>query len=279
MSDQVWTHVYNEEPDDGPIWRNGAARVTFRGRGRRTPHSPRRQDLEFGSSWRLFKRRDRSFGFGIRFKWGTNASETTPDFSIHLSRLGDLWLHAGGLVPYRWLQRHQPDGKVDYDSRCFEFNVSAERFLWEFWAREHASSRSDPWWMSQYVTWRRLFFGNEKVDHEVIDTGTCVVPMPEKNYPATWEITHYTRAHPKLLGRARDLILGPRNNYRVKVEPGAPIPVPGKGENSWDCGDDAMYSTSIGGRDVEKCIAAVVEGALNTRRRHGGQHMSVPPSG
>lgn len=127
MSDEseprVWRHA-SAVDDDGPLWRHGRGWITFRNSGRITPHSNgKRTDLEFGAEWRLLVPKGRAFGFGWQFKWGTNGSETTPDFSVHLSRLGDLWVHAGGLIPYRWLERHKPDGKVDYDSRVFGFTV------------------------------------------------------------------------------------------------------------------------------------------------------------
>lgn len=62
----------------------------------------------------------------------------------------------------------------------------------------------------------------------------------------------------------------------TEIEPDKPVPVPGKGESDYDCGDDAIYSISTGGQSVESAVAKMVESALRDRRRYGGQHMSVP---
>ena len=49
--------------------------------------------------------------------------------------------------------------------------------------------------------------------------------------------------------------------YRIDMEQG--IPFPGKGENSWDCGDDAYFG--FGGATIEGAIDRIV--ADTTRRR------------
>lgn len=109
----------------------------------------------------------------------------------------------------------------------------------------------------------------------MIEEGVCVVPMPEANYPATYKIERLIATWPDRLGFLRPAKVW----YRVDVEPGMPVPVPGKGENSWDLDDDAIGSLSVPGRDVETAIAALVASALRTRRRHHGQHMSAPSDG
>jgi hypothetical protein len=268
-------HHWHNAEDDGPLWRHGRAFLTIRNAGRITPHSRGvRQDLEFGTEWRALVKR--SFGLGWRVKWGTNGSETTPDLSIHLSHLGDLWLHAGGLVPYRWLERHTAGGKVEYDSRVFAFTVDGRGFRWECWAKDGHWSRSDPWWMNQSREWERLFFGKTATEDEIVDSGATLVPMPEANYSATFKITRYEKSYVGPLGRLRDATLGKRSHFVTEIKPGNPVPVPGKGENSYDCGDDAIYSSSVGGRNVDAAVARLIESALRDRRLYGGQHLSVP---
>ena len=100
----------------------------------------------------------------------------------------------------------------------------------------------------------------------------CVVSMSEWNYEAIYQITRHMNVWPIRFGRVRD----PHVWHRVEIEPGAPIPVPGKGENSWDMGDDHIHSTSVAGQNVSEAIGKLVASALSTRQRHGGQHMSVP---
>ncbi len=272
-------HRWCSAEDDGPLWRHGRAHLIAYGRGRITPHSRgKRTDAEIGAEWRLLIPKGKSFGVGWQFKWGTNDSETTPDFSVHLSRLGDLWLHVGGIVPYRWLERYKPNGQVDYDSRVFGVTIDGRGFRWDCWSIDGSWSKGQPWWMSPSWEWRRLFLGKTTTVSEIIDSGSTLIPMPEANYPATFKITRHEQAYSKPLGHIRDAILGKRFHFTTVVEPGKPVPVPGKGENSWDCGDDAIYSLSTGGRSVESAVAKMVESALRDRRRYGGQRMSVPAS-
>lgn len=268
-----WCHA----EDDGPLWRHGRGHLIAHGSGRITPHSQgKRTDAEFGAEWRLLVPKGRAFGWGWQFKWGTNGSETTPDVSVHLSRIGDLWLHAGGVIPYRWLERHTADGKVDYDTRVFGANVDARGFHWDCWSIEGSWSRGQPWWMSPSWEWQSLFLGRTDTAEEIIDSGSTLIPMPEANYPATFTITRYEQSYSRPLGRLRDRVLGKRSHFLTEVEPGKPVPVPGKGESDYDCGDDAIDSLTTGGRSVEAAVAKMVESALRDRRRYGGQHMSVP---
>jgi hypothetical protein len=276
---RIWSQNLSREDDVDrkPMWRHGRASVTFPNRGRRNYAGTGRQDLDFGTEWRVFVKH--GFGLGWKFKWGTNGSETTPDVSFHFGSLGDLWLHVGGLIPRSWLERHktnhQGERVVDYDSRVFSLNVDLKEIRWQCWAIEGSWSRDQPWWYEKAFNYSRIAFGRTKTDERVVDSGACLVPMPEKNYPASFEIVEYVNRYQRPLGRLRDRALGARRHWSTTITPGEPIPVPGKGENSWDCGDDAFHSSSSGGRNIDKAIAGLVESALSTRRRHGGQHMSV----
>lgn len=53
---------------------------------------------------------------------------------------------------------------------------------------------------------------------------------------------------------------------------GEQIPVPGKGENSWDCGEDATYAFSCMADSVEDGIASLVRSILVRRRKYGGRN-------
>lgn len=269
-----WCHaVESTEGVDGKLWHHGQAHWIGREMGQRYGNG-RRGDLTFGAEWRLFPRR--GFGVGWQFKWGTGGSETTPDWSIHLSNLGDLWLHAEGLIPRKWLERHTADGKVEWDTRVFGYTVDKRGIRWDCWAKDGSWSKGQPWWMSPHWEWERLFFGKTESNRELVDLGTTLIPMPEANYPATFEVARYEQSYSKPLGRLRDRVLGKRVHFNTTIEPGKAVLVPGKGENSWDCGDDAIYSLSTDGQSVESAVAKVVESAFLDRRRHGGQHMSMP---
>lgn len=56
----------------------------------------------------------------------------------------------------------------------------------------------------------------------------------------------------------------------IKIESG--IPIPGKGENSWDCDQDAIYSLTTTASNLEEVIACLKENVMETRDRYGGAH-------
>jgi hypothetical protein len=53
----------------------------------------------------------------------------------------------------------------------------------------------------------------------------------------------------------------------VKLDIPGGIPHNGKGENSWDCGDDGLWG--CGGDTVEEAIGHAVSSVLRSRRRYG----------
>lgn len=273
----------NIEPISAHTWhareatsllRSGRWHIRITGIGHRHPSGNYPRECGANIHWRVLPKK--GFGVGAQLKWGTNGSDTTPDISVHLGRLADIWVQFSHVIPYSWLERHRPDGSVDYDSRVFSLNIGTDRFRWECWARDGHWSRSDPKWMQGSIDYRTVLFGREEHTCTIVDEGTCVIPLPEANYPATYKIEHRVNRRTRPLGRLRDTLLGAREWHTIDLTPGQPIIVPGKGENSWDCDDDHLWSQSSPGRSVAGAIGSFVESVLSTRERHGGQHMNIP---
>lgn len=90
-----------------------------------------------------------------------------------------------------------------------------------------------------------------------------VVKMPEGEYPATF--TYETRIwfRPRLPFR--------KVLYGTNVDIDCGIPFSGKGENSWDMGEDGLYGTGIRGKtkeegwDVQKAALEAADCAIRTR--------------
>lgn len=141
------------------------------------------------------------------------------------------------------------------------------------WSRSMEWRSRDSWWVRGIsICPMDLIFGRRKHSDYVIDKKPVKVPLPERVYDGTVKIEHATWRRPRWpwWPLRRD-----RVRYEVAVEGG--VPVPGKGENAWDCGDDAIHSqSSCNPRSEEAAIASFVEAVLTTRRRYGGNHMSEP---
>lgn len=119
---------------------------------------------------------------------------------------------------------------------------------------------SDPWWKKaiclHVVDW---LIGRARYEDVKELPFEAIVPMPEGSYKAiatpsraTWRRRWYWP------DRVRD---------SVWLEIPGGIPHSGKGENSWDCGDDGLYG--IGGDTIEDAIANAVRTSLRNRRRYG----------
>lgn len=89
----------------------------------------------------------------------------------------------------------------------------------------------------------------------------CVVSMPEGDYPAvaSFESRVWVRKR------------SPFHRVRLSTWIDIPVGIPfsGKGENSWDMGEDALYGTGCEGHDIEKSIKEARESALRYREQRG----------
>lgn len=106
------------------------------------------------------------------------------------------------------------------------------------WSRNDA--RRAPWhgngwaWHLDVVRW---IFGREVRRARIVAEGATSIAMPEGSYPATYTIEAVEVSRP----RARTT-----RHWCGNVEVPDGIPFPGKGENSYDCGEDAAYGLSLG---------------------------------
>lgn len=120
---------------------------------------------------------------------------------------------------------------------------------------------TDPWWRKavclHVVDW---LIGRPKYSERRSQEFVTYIPMPEGCYLAT--------ATPSRCEWRRRWYWPTRVVDSVWLEiRGGGIPHSGKGENSWDCGDDGLCG--IGGTSLEDAIANAVKSALLDRRRYG----------
>lgn len=150
-------------------------------------------------------------------------------------------------------------------SRCFadrEFTVYwYEGCLWlKLWIDDHWI-RDRPWHRNpiclhvwEWIVGRHrceIVEGDERIN--------VLVPMPEGAYRGTIREQRFIRSY-------RFGITKAQVSYWLEIERGG-LPFSGKGENSWDCGDDGLCG--IGGDTPEQAIGNAVASALKSRRRYG----------
>ena len=85
--------------------------------------------------------------------------------------------------------------------------------------------------------WWEFITGKPVYSDETLNMGPCEVIMPENRYQADYVVKRQSWRFP------RWLVVKQRDTITVNIE-GNGIPIPGKGENSWDQGDDAVRSVT-----------------------------------
>lgn len=138
--------------------------------------------------------------------------------------------------------------------------------LWyQFWVGTMASwSRDYPWcrwWRQGSIDFADLALGRRSHHLETLMSGIpVVIPMPEGNYHGTAKIEKHTWKRPRWFAVSR---------VSTTIDCPKGIPFSGKGENSWDCGDDGLFGWGAEGASTEHAIAHGVESVLVSRRRYG----------
>jgi hypothetical protein len=174
----------------------------------------------------------------------------------------------------RWLESRLPRQEGTsraMDGKAFSYPLPRRVSLslhdglvsWCLWRDDGSWSPND--WRQNTFNWKRFVFGKTLYSDETLDERDVVVPMPEGPYPgkARLYVSTWQRAGWPWWPLTRRMT-------RCGIEVEAGIPVPGKGENSWDCDDDAMFSVTAPARTIEEGVAAVVGHALQKRQRYGG---------
>jgi hypothetical protein len=148
------------------------------------------------------------------------------------------------------------------------------KFWWTFWTNPDEWKSTDPWYRRGSFDFADLFFGEMSVTKEVVKGPEIVsIPMPEGSYAAKSTIECITYGRPRWFSERKTMAsvtMDPREGAAFK-----PIPIPGKGENSYDCDEDALYSTSSMVDDDAThadAIAEVVRSVLKTRWKRGGKN-------
>ncbi len=133
---------------------------------------------------------------------------------------------------------------------------------WNFWTPSMEWSSKTPRWRNGSFNFVDLVLGRSKYSEREVETRDVLVPMPEGAYPAKAMLREDTWRRPRWPW-ARRLM-------RVSIDIPGGIPKPGKGENSWDCGDDATMGITTPARSIPEGVGRLVGSVLSDRVRRGG---------
>lgn len=162
-----------------------------------------------------------------------------------------------------WATPKRPDGKPTWDDRTLEVNIHHGAIWWTIWY-------SDNTWRSTDSKWRRgswhpidTLFGNTKHHEEVLEEADVTIPLPEGDYQAHIQLQRRWWTRPRWPFRLHE---GRYANIDII---GNPPMFAGKGENSWDLDDDAIYGMSTPANTFEEAVDVYRRAVLDNRKRYG----------
>ena len=117
-------------------------------------------------------------------------------------------------------------------------------------------------WRRWHLDLARAVFGKVVCTNTTLKTVPTEIPTPEGVHPAQVRFFEsvWRRSGWPWFPLTRRLV-------RAEIEMRVPVPVPGKGENSWDCGPDAIHSLTCVASTVPEAVGAMVESYMRQRER------------
>jgi hypothetical protein len=227
--------------------------------------------LKFHWTWLFF---DKSKFFGWKLK--TCGEESDLSFFTACPPVA-LWFSVGGLIrrprmddDARYAKRR--DGKMDWQvfhewysrqpgERETGFSIHDWTIWFEFWQKTMESSSSDPWYRRFAFAPIDFLLGRHKYSEKPLYEEDVEIPMPEKTY----------KGHVKIYEASWKRPLWPFTKRMVRSSIDVPegLPHAGKGENSWDCGDDAIYAQHSAAATPKAAVEAIIASAMRNRKRYG----------
>jgi len=231
----------------GSIIRHGRAWLSF---------GPKER-FEIAWEWLFFSK-----WFFMEFEYGGYDNE---DFGFKFGFLiFKLYVHINGILPKKMKNYHWP--------RSTGFNIYDWCIIVNVWNDDSVWSRDQPWWNEIRIDFKKIpdfIFGRVVRTEELIKTEKVSVPMPESHYDGEVKVTRVIRK------RTRWFWKKVRIESWIDIKGG--IPVPGKGEDSWNCGEDSITGTGSRDGTVEGAISQIIHSALRTRVRYGGKDWRPEP--
>lgn len=261
----LWWHWQNlnEDKSGRPKGKPWSGRVWF--------HWKHRTEVRI--EWHIGLKQVRLFGFEVQM-WPSGAADEDVTLSLH-TPIAALYLSLNSPLTDALVRRLIPEG---YDDRTIALELSASdgsvggagTIRWMLWMPDCTWRSTDPKWRRGYWNPIDTIFGRYVHTQEHISLTDTVVPLSEGNYSCTVEMYRSIWRRPRW-PIAKTII-------RANVEMAVPIPIPGKGENSWDIEDDATYSVTLPADSPEDAVLKVAASIQERRERHGGPDW-VPDAG
>ena len=219
----------------------------------------------------------------MRFEWTTRSHFIMLDFEADPGErewqisfgcwFFTFWLTAEVKWPRYWAW-HKERWKYEAMEVSIGYNCSEGMgggfFTWRLWSSGDSWDCKTPKWRDGTFHLNDFLLGQMVHTERAIEEYPDVeFPMPERIYHGSVRLFESTWKRPRSPFVARIL--------RADIKMAEPIPHPGKGENSWDQGQDATYSMTCPARTLAEAIGAMVESSMRDRINYGGRNWRPEP--
>lgn len=175
--------------------------------------------------------------------------------------LVSLFLSLDGLS---WLRTHLPR-RVGPEGRTLDLSWYRGHLSWKVWTIPDEWHCTTPRWRDGFFDVPQFLLGKQSYTHEEGRVAVAVAHFPEGDYLVTLTWVQETWTRPRWPW--------PLHRRGIEIDAGETgVPIPGKGENSWDCGENALLSTGSSATTVEGALADFVRHVTERRERYGGLH-------
>jgi hypothetical protein len=143
-------------------------------------------------------------------------------------------------------------------TRSVGFRIFDGQIWVDLWADPNNSANNATW---QEFSWgpANFFLGRVKYSRRNQKVFETEIIMPEGRYPAT--VTTY-------IGQWKRPRWPAKRIYKAEIEVPGGIPIPGKGENSWDIDDTTIDSMTCTARTINEASQKMFDTVMRDRIRH-----------
>ena len=239
----------------------------------------KRRHFWFGEEWespRVTLEVDKSSAtFGAHFNFGGE-----KDFAVGLSAFGrSIWLSLYDAIPQTIRQRFSDEAKrkadqlneaagrtVAYSYQLNPFNgrrTGISILRRDDFINVNVWSDDDNQGGFHWSTFPKARLAEALLGKPICETKTLEdypapatgqkARLPEGSYDVSAKIIEQTNTWSRVRALGLDGVIRRSVKY-ISLECSEGLPIPGKGENSWDCDDDAIYSTTYRFDDCDDCI-------------------------
>lgn len=135
---------------------------------------------------------------------------------------------------------------------------------WTIWSNPNVWHNTDPKWRDGCFHFDDFLLGKNDYSIREEPPVNVIISMPEGDYPATVTLSE------QVWKRPRWPIARKRKGANVDIKAPGGVPIPGKGEMSYNCGEDGFTSIGTSATTIDGAVLAAIDSVNKRRLRYGG---------